>query len=342
MKRTLFIAGIAIVILAGAGCSNSSVTPTTTSSSSFLTPVVDQNGCKASTYKPSSDGMDFSPTDCTFIGFGKQVTPTELDQASCKRISYYVIVDKNRVYKQIYDPGSSNSDQYTILKVDPATFVSLGFDYYKDAKNLYYDMGSGVRIIPGVDLASVEVLEVHYIKDKNHIYAIAPERSAQITPLSGFDVATFAIEDEYIRDKNGIYIVEGKDPRALSALRSKIAGLDKSVVLADGKVIEEADPFTFDYMGSGFYKDKNNVYYEVGGFHRLANMDGCSFELIGYTQENGNWLGYSKDKNHVYYNDVVVEGADLATFRVEGTDFFEGAKAYDKNGEYQGKNRIQK
>jgi hypothetical protein len=334
MKKMLFLVGIGILVVIGAGCKTSSTTSVTSSStSSSQTQVVDQNGCKTSTYKPASDGLDFSPTDCTFIGFGKQVTPSELDQASCKRISYFVIVDKNRVYKQLYDPGSSNSDQYTILKVDPATFVSLGFNYYKDAKNLYYDNGSGVRIIKGIDLNSLEVLETHYLKDKSHLYAIMPERSDKLTILNGFDVKTFAFTDGYAKDKNGIYFETEKTPGQLNAQRSKIAGINDAIVLADGKVIKGADPLSFNYLGGGFYKDNKNVYYEVGGFHQLSEIDGCSFELVGYSGTDVSWKGYSRDENHVYYYDVAVEGADPRTFKIDGE------RVFDKNGEYQGKNR---
>ena len=207
MRKTLLMAGAGILFLIGAGCHNSSVSPADpvqiSQNKQTLTPSqsVDQNACKSSTYIPPDNGRGFSPTDCTFAGFGKQVTPKELDQASCKRISYYVIVDKNRVYKQLYDPGSSDSDQYTILKVDPANFVSLGSDYYRDAKNLYFDIGTGMRPIRGVDLDSVEVLSTHYLKDKNHVYYEGQR-------VEGADPATFE-ENDSLGGKDSHHVYKG-------------------------------------------------------------------------------------------------------------------------------------
>jgi hypothetical protein len=161
MKRILLIGGIIVVVLMGVGCNSSSQTQ-----------VADQAECKHSTFKPVDNDMSliFPPTDCEFQGFGKKIAINGLDTPSCKRISQYVIVDKNHVYKQFYDPGSSSLDDYIILnQVQRSTFTPLQFDYYKDASHIYYDGAKNFIVVKKVDLNSVQVLSTHVLKDKNNI-----------------------------------------------------------------------------------------------------------------------------------------------------------------------------
>lgn len=348
MRKTLLIGGVVVLVVLGAGCNNPPLVQAPTQIQ-----TTGQTACKPSTYKPAVYPPNYSATDCEFWGFGKKIAITGLDQASCKRTSEFFVVDKNHVYKQVYDPGGSQSDEYLTLKqVDAASYVSLQDGYFKDKNHLYFDAGESVRTIQGVDLASVQVLGTHYLKDKNHVYFIFPEKSAKITALSGFDLPTLVPvqteenQEMYFKDKNGVYFVDLNAGGVLNAVKSKIKeadvatfealdsyllARDKNRVYYEGKKVQGADPQTFVVLGKGYFKDNGSVFTIIGGFHRFVDKDGCSYELVGYTNESADWLGYSKDKNSVYYNEWFIEGSDPATFQVDGN------RAFDKNGEYQGR-----
>ena len=318
-------------------------------------PTINSPVCKhASLVNPSDKNLpDFSETDCEFEAYPGFKTK-ELDRVSCRRISQYIIVDKNNVYKQLYDPGSSNYSDYIIVKeADSKTFISLGNGYYKDYKNLYYDTGVSYKIIKNIDFITIQILSTHYIKDKNNLYFSQLYRLSNLVKIQGFDPETFTViqnaqnHEDYFKDKNGVYFsnvagqinantskIAGADIDSFEVLDSYLMAEDKNHVYRQGKIINGANPNTFEVLGGGYFKDNINVYTEIGGFKQLPRRDGCSFELIDFTNEI-QWLGYSKDKNNVYYQSVVVEGADPTTFRVEVD------RAFDKNYEYKGKYRVE-
>ncbi len=311
-----------LIVFVAAGCTSRQIQPTAEiQSTPTSTPILSESDCEFSAYE--------------------KIEIEELDQESCKRISQYFISDKNHVYKQVFDAGSSDYSQYLIVKeADPATFKPVkDFGYYKDKSNLFFDAGANYRIITGTDLGSIEVLSTHYIKDKSRIYFLTPEKSSQLQIFSGFDVSTFQIfqneqnHEQYFKDINGVYFTEDvklnpvsskigqADINSFEVLNYYLMAKDKNKIYFSGKVVGGADPKTFTVLGADYFKDNANVYTTIGGFRRLPGIDGGSFELISF---NNQWTGYSKDKNKVYYSDVVVEDADPATFQVRNS------KAFDK------------
>lgn len=297
---------------------------------------------------PRSSAPTFSESDCEFRT-NEVILIKELDKTTCKRISQYFIVDKNNVYKQLFDPGSSAYDQYIILKnADAPTFISLdSFGiYYRDKKSLYLDQGLSYRVITGTDFKTTEILSTHYLKDKDHVYFIKVEKAGKPQIISGFDVNTFRIiqneenHEQYFGDINGIYFTENAglntppvkieqvDMNSFAVLNYYLMAKDNNHVYLSGKIIEEVDAQTFQILVAGFFKDKTKVYTSLGGLRALSGWDGSSFEVIGYSDDF--WSGYSKDKNRVYYNDAVVTGADPKTFQ------FKDGKAFDNRHEYEG------
>lgn len=88
------------------------------------------------------------------------------------------------------------------------------------------------------------------------------------------------------------------------------------------------DTTTFRYLGSTFYKDKNNIYHHYtmadgGYFHVYDIVDYATFRVIGSI--------YAKDKNHIFdERNGILENVDYKTFRTaKGFSF-----AKDKHGYY--------
>jgi hypothetical protein len=282
-----------------------------------------------------------------------------LDIETCRQISYF-FVDKHSVYKQLFDPGSSETDQYIkIDKADAATFSQLGFSYYRDKNYLYHDAGMSVEEVSGVDLNSVKIISSHYIKDSQNVYFFGYENKIQPKVVLGFDAPTFELvrnqqtidQEVYFRDKNGVYFFGGTkfleleklvsaDSSTFEVLDYFLLAKDKNYIFYNGNIVTQANPASFRSIGAGYFKDNTHVFHTINNIiQAFQGVDVHSFELVGYgigeypTQYDVNWTGYSKDKNHVYYQGMVVEDADPATFQVQGTAAFD--KNYEFNGVYK-------
>ncbi|WP_405397810.1 DKNYY domain-containing protein [Maribacter sp. Asnod2-G09] len=95
------------------------------------------------------------------------------------------------------------------------------------------------------------------------------------------------------------------------------------------------DTLTFNYLGSSFYKDKNNIYthYSMadGGFFKIVeNADHRTFKIIGDC--------YAKDKNHIFgVRKMILDSVDYKTFKTKKGI---GCYAKDKNGYYFWDNKL--
>ena len=154
----------------------------------------------------------------------------------------------------------------TPLTTDTASFVvsSINPFFAKDSTNVFY-AGTVIAI---ADPNSFEVLPGgygSYAKDKNYAYyeVNSSNASDSLTPISGADASTFT-------SLGNPYAPYAKD---------------KHYVYRNGRVINEADPKTFQILHVN--KDPNTCYG-----------------------------GYTKDKNHIYYCGSVVPDADPSTFSI--------------------------
>lgn len=250
-------------------------------------------------------------------------------------IAYYK--DKNNVY-------------YNYIKIpdaDPKTFTLLNdFAYSKDKNFVYYN---GVKM-QNTDAQSFAALESGYFKDKNFIYykGKALENSdsnkefktafiekihtscdydfdlyisnngntynfGELTANAKYDPASFtAYDNGYSKDKNSVYYfgekIEGWDPASFKYFNYAYIS-DKNGVYYNNKKIPEADPKTFELLkfenenDNRYGRDKNSVYFNG---KKTDVSDPKSFEIISFS--------YSKDKKNVYYDGIIVIGADPATF----------------------------
>jgi hypothetical protein len=301
-------------------------------------------------YNYYSNPKEFKDVDCEFPPGYPKDTLKNLDLTSCRRIDYNVIVDKNAVYKRPFDPGSMPATYYiTVDNTDSKTFISLGYEYYKDKNNIYYDLGENMQTINFFDVASFDTVTSHIVKDKNGVYAMAPYKSMEYKKIEEFDpnkiipIRNHGRDSEYYKQDNKIYQVEVSYDLNVKLLEVPEADYetfefpyesslaqDKDHVFFMGNIVNVADPNSFEQIGP-YFRDYINVYKIVNNeLVVIDGIDGCSFELISFGDSQYNWKGYSKDKNNVYYGTTVVKDADPQSFVVTED------KVYDKNYEYGG------
>ena len=267
-----------------------------------------------------------------------------IDAKTFEEISFSIVKDKNGLHILL------NSDDFGIktrnLKIsglDLKTFKKLENGYYKDKNNVYYDLDNNLYTIKNADLATFEVLNspysssIYFAKDKNNVYY-------QNKKINGIVADSFEqIQSNFIKDKNGIYkfeenenekslkitLINAKiDFENLKELDWKYFGDDKNIYYfdeSDFKKLDRADINSFERIEyTGFFKDKNNVYYDG---EKIEGIDMNSIEVI-----NGMCI---KDKNSVFY-----EGKKLRNISPNNFNIFDGGISYDKilvdkNGAYK-------
>ena len=127
-------------------------------------------------------------------------------------------------------------------------------------------------------------------------------------------------------DKNGVLGIKTSEANA--------KGIDFeffiTALCCDGKSIKSViDTASFQYLGSSFFKDKNQVYthYKTacgGSFWIVKEADPGTFRVIGDC--------YAKDKNHIYSErEMILDSVDYKTFKTKKGI---GCFAKDKNGYY--------
>ena len=284
----------------------------------------------------------FARDDKNVYFFNKKVIG--VDAKTFEEVGYDIIKDKNGLHILI----DSNETEIKVksLKadgIDLKTLKKLDNGYFKDKNNIYYGLSGNLYKIKNADLQTFEVLtspyssSVYFAKDKNNVYYNGKK-------LDGIVPNDFEqIQSYFIKDKNGIYkFEEGEneqdlkitpinakiDFKNLKELNWKYFGDDKNIYYFDEdsfKKVDKADINSFERIDStGFFKDKNNVYYEG---EKVEGIDMNSIEVI-----NGMCI---KDKNSVFY-----EGKKLRNISPTNFNIFDGGMSYDKilvdkNGAYK-------
>ncbi len=166
------------------------------------------------------------------------------------------------------------------LAIGLVSSVSATYKVENDAVYFYSDK------IENADPNTFEALHVYWAKDKNNVYY---KRES----VNGVDLPTFeVINHEYGKDENNVYWS--------SQFFTKVF------------IIEGIDPATFEFVnGDKYAKDKDGSFYidnTSEGFPFIRRVDSENMDFLGY--------GYSRDENYVYYKNSVIEGAIPANFRI--------------------------
>ena len=214
---------------------------------------------------------------------------------------YHVRGDK--VYYLAAFPGAASE----VGGVDVASFEVFDRTYARDKSAVYYDG----RPISGADPASFEMLDrPGFFKDRAHVYQ-------RDHPISD-DPAHFALLDgELAKDSTAVYWSDGSllsdDPEYFAIVSNKDHYLftkDGRTVHVNGNPIAGADPATFRVLAGAYAQDAGHVFYFAD---QILDADASSFRPL-----DGPYAG---DALRVYWMGKPIDGGDPGTFRVLNADF---------------------
>ncbi|WP_422359667.1 DKNYY domain-containing protein [Reichenbachiella sp.] len=269
------------------------------------------------------------------VYFKAEDITAEVDHATF-RVADHIGYDESYVYVANDYARSRLSDKpmpkETMLKVEsanPATFEIIDYDWSKDDKLFFYNY----RPVKA-DYASFEILNNVCSKDKNNVY-LHKEDELITSPI---DVASVkVINDHYVADKDHLYSysnwIEDLDSALIKIPVKDLETLrimEHNYLLVDDKVYHDnqlmpmADRATFKLWKDTYYgADKNYIYYSG---QPIEGADLETFYVYDYP-------AYAKDKNNAYFDGKVLEGVDLETFGPKDAD---GFIFKDKNHVYRG------
>lgn len=177
------------------------------------------------------------------------------------------------------------------------------------------------HVIAEADDATFEILNKHYAKDRQHAYY-------HQYPLDADPVTFEAIDDHFAKDKDRVYFehrtIPEADPATVALLpREGFLIRDKARVYYQNDLISR-DAGHFVKLGDlhGTYKSTDVV---IVTYNVIPEADPATFTLTDSSKSNT----YFKDKRHVYFNGIVIKGADADSFVAMNGNF-----AKDKNRAY--------
>lgn len=205
--------------------------------------------------------------------------------------------DKDRVYYNNRDfVDESNQEYFIIASKYPEEVVSSWKEF-------------------NLDVDSFSVVGDGYIKDKNKVLFLG---ALQIALVKMADAATFTIDDETV------------SPDSYGGAVAK----DAMNVYRAHRVIEGADPKTFERIDGNWAKDIDSVFAEandgVAGMYEVSGIDPSSFAPLSFGSES---TVYGIAQNKIVCAHVGYIEADITSFEV--TSEF---SARDKDREYWGCN----
>ncbi len=252
-------------------------------------------------------------------------------------------VKNNKVYY--------NGEHVPYIKT--GAFLSLSDQVGKDNRRVYW----GPNIIKGADARTFELFsDDHFYRDKKRVFYLGKE-------IIGADPATFIVFyvnrdlpqfSYYAKDKKNAYYIDSFRTLRIKQLYTrsinKFKGVDdqyatdNEYVYGRGIKRENSAPRSLRELGHGYWKDKNNVYYDG---KILEGADATSFLVIGgnmYATDiynyfwNGNLWNSFKDKinseevqkfldDHQDFKQYWWNQKDLASLREYGRQF-DGQEGY--------------
>ena len=263
-----------------------------------------------------------------------------------KYANYFV--DKNQVYYHGKVLENANPEKFEVTDFDKANdgsnyyiygkrldlkgdIIQIDRDYFHDGHNLF----SGAEIIEGsLDLKTFKFVdrENNIASDKNGLYALS---GTILIPLTGIDSNELKIHSlSHIGDNDQVLFISYREKKTHQ--------------------LSVADPSSFSFIKDSFpfARDQTNLYVvHDESASIVTGVDRESFQKVKGDDDFTN-MGYFKDKNQVYYfhrengepytdKYIIVEGADLESFKERPWHLKHKSNAYDKNHSYNDGVRIQ-
>jgi hypothetical protein len=284
-----------------------------------------------------------------------------VDVKSFELISDNLAVDKSQVYYFRMKPTTQGP---AVLRgADPGSIEIIDEYFTRDKRKVFYTHGSPRPCtIVKADPKTFTALNDRYSKDEHHAFYYCSQ-------LKDADAKTFRVTSGYIAvDSKNVYrsgrLVANADPATYGHLKHRFGNLnfyadDQRVYYFVGTV-EDADPDTFEVMGSYFAKDNQHAYFCSKKCHKIAGVDLKSFRVVPasgwgnarvYARDEKKVFFcsesdetdpctalpdadpnsfehieryFSKDMSNVFFRETPLEGADTATFKVRSREHHQG------------------
>lgn len=164
----------------------------------------------------------------------------------------------------------------------------------------------------GLDVASFEVLNEEYTRDKNRVYyKVISNDEFIVIVLPEADPASFELlGGELARDAQRVWYRDEIQPKVDAATVERIEGgpvfKDKNSVFYQYEVIAGADPASFKHIGSAYYADSKRVYWCLTP---IPGADPSNFTVIGDSF-------IAKDSSRIYRSGEPLPGYDVSSFEL--------------------------
>jgi len=200
-----------------------------------------------------------------------------------------------------------------VYSTSPAPPI-FGYTPIKD--EIYYGKLNYNEIdkIKEADYETFEVLPSNklFAKDKNNVYY-----SGEI--IKDANSASFVVFEPSLF--KSFVDVNGRSVKQIIYLSK-----DDENIYQNDKVFLGFDAASFEYLGYGYFKDKNAVYWLVTDrkseelFQKIENADSKTFEIVTDKLESPlplpNKWGFAKDKNSIYCNGHKIPNSDSNSFKL--------------------------
>ena len=224
--------------------------------------------------------------------------------------------DKKRVYRE----GKA-------LDADPKTFTIIGHHCSKDAAHVFYD----AELLEGADPDTFVEDFLYYGYDKERAYFEGKLLCTHTGPVEILETTYLKTSDKVfyygkeVRGADASSFHQVQEGQGFMADKQHVWKGDWNPRLSEweARVIEEADPQTFECLGSSYAKDSTYVWYY--GRKRFKPADIQTFMVLTY--------GWAKDSKMAYYKGVRRKEVDPDSLEVIENGLGQD-KVKDRNGIY--------
>ena len=264
-------------------------------------------GCKSPGYNIGSSGVTYVTRDPS--GFTKSQEVKGADPSTFVVLEGAFAKDKAKVFYHGVELSGANPD----------TFKIIADEYYSSDGQLVF----AGRSLISRDAKGFTLLDKGYSRDTEQVFYLSKK-------VPGAEATSFEVIEgagSFSRDAHGVYregkVISGADGTTFERLNYYYSR-DQKHVFIQQEVLEGADAETFyTEPKRQLGKDSKHAYYLD---FKLEKLDGSKTQFLDGL--------YLKDDQSVYFGNLLIEGADPATFETyteNGTLF-----AKDKNGRYSG------
>jgi len=219
-----------------------------------------------------------------------------------------------------------------LLHEDDSEYPTTGGYARCEGKIYHYDWSNHkTMLLRDADAATFEVLKWGFARDKNKVFwginvaKANPQTFRHIT-------CRFGEDGQHVFYYNRI--VPEADPATFEFIGDQFWAKDRCRVFCHDSIVPGADPATAEVVGS-FLKDANHVFFFPAGYKLLEGVDPATFEVLR--------SAYYRDKDRIYCHrptEGFVEGADVLTFEELAPRHPSRGDAWDKDWIYRGRERL--